>query len=102
MKRVGLHSLKESDLSFMVTCATTSQCPLRLGASSVVRISPLVALGPGQTNPTFHRAAYNFARLCSALLGAALLRVVALPCSVLLCLGLSNEYNIPSNIPRVS
>ena len=90
-----------------------------ISPSSVQLCLPLLCLArccsarDRRTNPTFHRTAYNFARLCSALLGAALLGVVkriqhfteqrttllafALPCSVLLCSGSSNEYNISPN-----
>ena len=38
----------------------------------------------GQTNPIFHRAAHSFARLCSALLGAALLRRLSKICFILI------------------
>ena len=112
-------------LAFALPCSVLlcsgSSNEYNISPSSVQLRLPLLCLARccsargRQTNTTFHRAAYNFACLCSALLGAALLGVVkriqhfteqrttslafALPCSVLLCSGSSNEYNIsPSSV----
>ena len=119
---------RTTSLAFALPCSVLlcsgSSNEYNISPSSVQLRSPLLCLARccsargRQTNTTFHRAAYNFARLCSALLGAALLGVVkriqhfteqrttllafALPCSVLLCSGWSHESSILSNISSVS